>query len=538
MPENKPEKSSRTRRYIRRSWRVTKWFTFIVVVLGIGYIVITNIRGQRAADQMLKELASRGIPAEAPESPPEHENASRFYHAAAELFTDDPKLFNIMPVNGMADWPLFGEGFSQEQADLLQQVITENELAFQSLRRVDPNDTVDFDLDPTNEDYTYLKILGESRRIARWLKLDSYQASSVNDTDRAVADCLAVLLLADHLTQEHYSIISLVRIGHLGLCKGAIEDLLSRAELTDQQLVAIANAIRDNRFQLDYAPVLMSELNTLPKSLKYPQWHTARDDYSSWQITVAILNDPTSKYTFISGMFDQLFDAHDSYWKRFKHTVGRTFTLWCPGQSQLNTAAQAEQYLEIYDELNQPNLSPQQLLQLIEQDTTYPAISSMQVTLRAHMQMRATLAATEAALEVERFRLREGRWPKDLNEVYDETPTCDYGHELKMIVLKDKVRVYSIGANGIDDSGIGEDDYDDYDPNDPRWQNHDPDDSRFVLLNPDQRNRPATTPLVNPNHVWDIDTDEYEMDWSEEDGDQDLDALNSKSEEEEPDASP
>jgi hypothetical protein len=131
------------------------------------------------------------------------------------------------------------------------------------------------------------------------------------------------------------------------------------------------------------------------------------------------------------------------------------------------------------------------LVELSKQKPDHDALAGVMVSLRTHLKIQAKLRAAEAALEVERFRLREGRWPRDLTEVYAEVPVDPYGHKLRLISRGDEMRVYSIGPNGVDDQGIQEFEYE------LLSDIAEEDDLAFILLNPDQRNRPVTTIIDN-----------------------------------------
>ena len=111
----------------------------------------------------------------------------------------------------------------------------------------------------------------------------------------------------------------------------------------------------------------------------------------------------------------------------------------------------------------------------------------MIVVLRVNLKIRAELATAIAALQIEKHRLREGAWPDSMADVYDTAPVGPYGHPLQVTQHGPQRRVYSIGVNGIDDSGI--------DQLDDESVTSEEDDRAFILLDPAERNRPATTTI-------------------------------------------
>ncbi len=114
------------------------------------------------------------------------------------------------------------------------------------------------------------------------------------------------------------------------------------------------------------------------------------------------------------------------------------------------------------------------------------------MSCRVHLRSQAILAATEAGLACERFRLIHERWPKSLAELVkekllDSAPNdpCD-GQPLRLFRRKDGVTVYSVGPdredNGGNINGVG--------PFDPGT------DLGFRLWDPDHRRQPARPPVA------------------------------------------
>ena len=107
-----------------------------------------------------------------------------------------------------------------------------------------------------------------------------------------------------------------------------------------------------------------------------------------------------------------------------------------------------------------------------ESPGTFPP-GAAQVMLRS----KAALRVAAAALSVEQFRRRTGRWPEKLSDVPGPMPADPFtGEPLKLARTDDGCILYSVGTNLTDDGGIGYD--------------QDGDDIVFRLFDPDKRNRP------------------------------------------------
>lgn len=479
-----PKKPSRLRMCCGRLWRGTKWLTLTVVVLGVIYILWTNHRGQRAADDMIRELRDRSIPPATEDKLADHENADRFYLAASELFKNHQPLMRKAPVLSSVDWPRFGEGFTPEQAALLKQIVDDNQLAFDVLRQVKPGDRARFGISNKQDTSHGMNLLGSARRTARWLKLDSLQAAVEGDLDRAVGDSLAALHFSRQFAGDESVIVALVRMSIAALGQDSFESLLSRSELSDDQLRAMGEALNETGSSLDVPRILRQELARLPADLKYPDLPIIRGDYN---YRTQVMNKYMEMMTVGSFDDEDLFAM--TAWERFRDAADRTYVIWCPGYVQLTTAEKARRILTFYDQVSDPAMNPIRLAELAEQVPDDEADASLRLLLRAVLRIRADLLTGQTATEVERFRLREGRWPNDLGEVYDEVPVDPYGHAMQMSARGDELRVYSIGPNGVDDSGIQS-----YE-RDQAIDTEGKDDLAFILLNPDRRNRPATTEI-------------------------------------------
>ena len=241
--------------------------------------------------------------------------------------------------------------------------------------------------------------------------------------------------------------------------------------------------MRSLEHRFDLAPLIARDLQLQMTFLKYPRFVPIDERYGDlamrrWQWAFYQKNP-----TYVpEGITEQtVFGQTREKW--IDDALYSTFVTWCPGHLQLKHARAFDNTLALYDELADPAITPQRLIDIASGQDSDDVFFVHTATVGTFQQVRAHTQATIAALEVERFRLREGRWPTGLGEVFDEVPQCAYGHPLHMKRIGHEVRVYSIGENGIDEDGNGPASPHDYEAED---------DWGIILLDPDQRGRPAT----------------------------------------------
>jgi hypothetical protein len=128
-------------------------------------------------------------------------------------------------------------------------------------------------------------------------------------------------------------------------------------------------------------------------------------------------------------------------------------------------ALQMEQWAKEYGETNDRSLAPKEG----ENDADYsarvgraivvhfaPSMAGMHESNRRHMQQELM---TDALLAAAAFRARTGDWPKTLDQLVPlhlKAPPRDLfakDRAVKYVVGSEKVRIYSVGVNGVDDAG-------------------------------------------------------------------------------------
>jgi len=476
-----PKKSNRLWQGLRGLWRITTSLLVVVVLLCVAYITWTNIQGKQAASRMLQELKQRGIAPAPLQDLASDDNAARYYLASAELLARNPSPLRKAPYFSSTDWPTFGQALSPDQAQALKQAVEANPTLSQTLAQIRPGDRAQFELDAAYGTPELSEVLSKTRRLARWYQLLALQATAEGDLDRAVDACRGLLQLAQQFKDDDYTVIALVRsrIARLGL--DTAQSLLSRAELSESQLQLLQASLEETRSSFVYERVLRTELSAIPMTLIDPDRHIVHNMYQLKILARSVqwAFEDESDDAFENELFKT------STWPWMKQTASVSYASWCPGRTQLSVVDSTHRVLELYDAVTGPEADTASQVELSQKKYHHKQLQTMVVVLRVHLKIKAELSAAIAAMQVEQHRLREGAWPESLADVFETVPAGPYGHSLQMTQEDAERRVYSIGVNGVDDAGANQ--YNNLSGD------GDEDDRVFILLDPDKRNRPATT---------------------------------------------
>ncbi|WP_428388966.1 hypothetical protein [Mucisphaera sp.] len=131
-----------------------------------------------------------------------------------------------------------------------------------------------------------------------------------------------------------------------------------------------------------------------------------------------------------------------------------TWNTLAPGRLTAHLAETAKTHLSEYDVCLQAG-SAYELI-----DLYHTQISDNRQTFHAFVrtlqQWLALQVTTETALQVERYRLRTGRWPSSLADLDLPIPRDPYASSDQPVLyskLDSRVSIYSIGSNRVDDGG-------------------------------------------------------------------------------------
>lgn len=330
-----------------------------------------------------------------------------------------------------------------------------------------------------------LRLLGETRRVARWMQVRASLAEVEGDGEAFVRAYLATLALNNNLQSQPSVIDELVRISIDALVRAGIIEGLSRITLNQEGLDALIAALESRKAQYDAVDfmgrALSAEYHTVsrhvPDRIRYQEARqdiVLRDLPGDVESVIALPEEP--------GMFGRLWDD--------------AMLSWAPGRYQSLHARQMLRAMEEYDQIAALQAKPQQqwdtivrLMELRDQEeedaNAFDARAlrvNLLAALRTIVRAECRLDVVIAALKVERYRVIYGNWPNQLADATGETPADARGEVVLYRQTPEGVIIYSVGQNRVDEQGYNEREYE------ASSQFPDADDFPAVLYNPELRN--------------------------------------------------
>ena len=356
---------------------------------------------------------------------------------AAEVILDAtlhyaaPDKPELMPVVGQAELPGRTEPLSEETRQLIGQYLAQNKRALELLGKAASIEHSRYPIDLSAGFAARVPYLREIRDVARLLLLDAIWHAQNNEGDKAVEAVVSIFGVARTLAKEPLIISQLLR----GTCESigvaAIERVVNRMELGDEQLARLSEAFAQGEDESGLLRGFAGERCAVFEVLKdpggvNPQFFGASRPmgllYGAYRTTGLGEREATIYLDLMDGLFD---------------------ALRLPEHERIKAAETIDAELQ-----DAPRIYV--MLRML-----MPAHSGIfQVSLRNIARLRIVTVG----LEIERYRLANGKLPEKLAELVpaylDAVPKDPFdGQELRYKRLEKGYVVYSIGQDGSDDGG-------------------------------------------------------------------------------------
>lgn len=164
------------------------------------------------------------------------ENAARIYSKAFALLKRPEGKDPALPILGGASLPKPSDPISPAMVKVTGDVLSQNQAALELLHEGAKFQLCRYPVDLKLGSAATLPHLAAIKTSAQMLSLQSMVAAEKGEQDQAVKAILAGLSLANSLKQEPLLISQLVRFVAVNLTANALERLLNRHTLSDQQL--------------------------------------------------------------------------------------------------------------------------------------------------------------------------------------------------------------------------------------------------------------------------------------------------------------
>ncbi|MDP6600690.1 MAG: hypothetical protein QGH76_00180 [Phycisphaerales bacterium] len=297
-----------------------------------------------------------------------------------------------------------------------------------------------------------LPALGGMRSLARLLMIDAREAMASGDGDRAAADIIAILGIARHLREHPILINDLVSLSLFRMALTTAAGVMERAPaiLSDAHLAVLATALAETD---DLLPIRITGERYMMLDI-LQRIYTDDGEGDGWLIpgslgeVMGFAQSGTGPSTFLSTLVAPAADCLIASRREMREEADRFYEgaalhrgdpLWQWEENPHNAVLEARKN------------KPLGRFEYVLLDTLAPALD--QTALRARY-AEGWRDAALAAIAIEQFRRREGRWPATLAEAM-ENPVPDpwAPQPMGLVIRNGKPVLYSLGSDRDDDGG-------------------------------------------------------------------------------------
>jgi hypothetical protein len=349
----------------------------------------------------------------------------------ATLYYAAPNKPELMPVVGQAERPGRTEPLSEETRQLIGQYLAQNNRALELLGKAASIEHSRYPIDLSAGFAARMPYLREIRDVARLLLLDALWHADNNEGESAVEAVVSIFGVARTLAKEPLIISQLFRFTCESIGVSAIERVVNRTELNNEQLAKLNETFAQGEDESGLLRGLVGERCVVFEALR----------------------DPGGVGPQVLGVSRSMGLLYGAY---------RTMGL---------TDKEASIYLDLMDGVFDALRLPEHERIKAAQTITAEWLEVPRIYVMLHMLMPphsrmfqvslnnvARLRTVRVGLGIERYRLANGKLPENLAELvpaYLDTVSKDPfdGQELRYKRLEKGYVVYSIGRDLSDDGG-------------------------------------------------------------------------------------
>ena len=191
---------------------------------------------------------------------PDVENAAYTIEEGFSLNKEwDKEKSKSLPLIGRAELPARTESLAEETKSLMAQYIAGNNEALDLFRQAAEIENCRYPIDLAAGFATLVPDLGEIRNAVRLLGLDAILHAENGDGRSATRSAISAFGIARSLAREPVTISQLARAGCQSSAISAVEQVINRAELSDEQLIEIIESVRESEHISDISCAFVGE---------------------------------------------------------------------------------------------------------------------------------------------------------------------------------------------------------------------------------------------------------------------------------------
>jgi hypothetical protein len=405
-----------------RAWHVALGIIGLLVVL----IVLLMMAQKGSVERQLEALRAQGHPtsftelAEQHQLPDDVENAADVYLEAFAAFRGPADSANTLCA-GQAQLPAAGAPLPETIALATEQFLTDNQECLEWLRQAGGIERCRYDWDYVQG----MPFLSSMKHCAQLLGAAIVSRGHQDDTAAVIAYLEDELHLIRSLQNEPGLISYLVRVACTALSVRALEQTLSAASFTDEQLAEMSRMLTEAALMLDLTQTMVSERCFMIEYI--------RDPSKLGRGGTGALRIPGLGGLGLADILDYMAD--------------------CVAASELAPPERVVRFRQIRDELE--DLSFLHMVVKI-MAPALGRVAELDLRCKAHLDL------ARSALAIERYRLATGKVPEQLEELVpqylDAAPLDPFdGQPIRYRRSDAGYRLYSITEDGQDDGGLSRD---------------------------------------------------------------------------------
>lgn len=412
------------RKGLRRTLRGALFLLPLSVPIGIGYVVITNYRGEAALQKILAQVRSQGLP-DAGTRPPV--NGARYYRAAFEL-ANGADAWGDLPYVGSGKVPPLGGPVAPAMRERLAAFVGAHREFFALIEAARLQTSCDYGLRPLTIGHESVHLVGGVAGAVRNLCVQSLYDQARGRGEAALDGCRAIADIGMSFNRDQWTALTMVRAGDGGLLVACLEQALSRLQPDTESLALTRVKLLTEADGIRWREVAKNELGYLAFAAAHLQWAQAFGESSVEESILCGSSDPD----------------------RRRSAVDRIWFSVCPGAYQLAYADYLKATLEEYNEPDRP--SWERAKRLAPSSEGWPSSEGGRtaIVMIAH---EASMKVAAAGILAELFRIRNGRWPVSAVDLGADWPLDPFdGQPLRYVKTPTGCLVYSIGRNLKDEA--------------------------------------------------------------------------------------
>jgi hypothetical protein len=402
-------------------------------------------------DAKLQAIRAAGLPTSGEElnayytAVPDNENAALVMIQAFALMRDFPDSRSNQVANFKI--PSREQLLTSEQKNLLSGYVEMNSAALAKMREAIKLPESRYPVDYCPGPGTLLPHLGKLRRLAIIVSYKSFLESGSGDTTNAVFDIENLCGMAQTLDQEPDMIAQLVRIALIAIAENSLDHCFNVNSLNESELAGLAFAFSQVEKTNLMRQALIGEL-----AINAPVFQLVRSRPKS---AVELVEGAQQVGGFSTHTLDFWlirkpgFFRATGFWDRdflfYLNTLETNIALdnFPPPKSLVA----ADNFKKVDETVGRKNYYLSKMF-----------LAALSSAITKEASSFAYLRTSIAAIAVERFRLANGRLPKNLNELVPQflsaVPADPFdGQPLRYHHLEKGYVIYSIGSDGEDNGG-------------------------------------------------------------------------------------